>query len=543
MENQHPFEMFLEEFIPVAARKSAQLNKAYWLLETTGHPDAADLKAELDTELKLLYSDQGVYEMLLEWDRDKTLKDPVLKRELNILLRAFRQNQIPEEMLSEISKKEAALSQTYANFRPLLDGKPLSDNAIREILKNEEDPKRRKQAWAASKEIGDVLAPKILELVALRNKAAKSLGYPDYFQMQLDLQEVDPTWLQNTLEDLAERSNPAYEEMLQEIQEEQARRFKGSKEEMGPWAWSDPFCQEDPLDCKELDSLVEGHDLVAVCEEFYRKMGFNVDEILKKSDMFERPGKNQHAFCINIDRKKDVRTLNNVKSSIKWLETILHELGHAVYELGFDDALPWLLREPPHMIPTEAMALIAGRQAYRYESLITLLGKNPAKENLLRKADDSLRRRQLIFSRWVMVMTAFEKELYSNPKQDLNTLWWKLVQKYQMIPLPEGRPDGRKDKNDWAAKYHMGLAPVYYFSYLLGEMFASAIEESLRKMFGSNQLSSPSVGKFLNEKLFAPGDKMKWSDLAAFVTGIPLNPDAWIGQFAKEKPVSVLERS
>ena len=98
-------------------------------------------------------------------------------------------------------------------------------------------------------------------------------------------------------------------------------------------------------------------------------MGVDVQPILKRSDMYERPGKNQHAFCIHIDREGDVRTLNNVKESIKWLETVLHELGHAIYELGFDENLPWLLREPPHMIPTEAMALIAGRQAYRYDSL------------------------------------------------------------------------------------------------------------------------------------------------------------------------------
>ena len=44
------------------------------------------------------------------------------------------------------------------------------------------------------------------------------------------------------------------------------------------------------------------------------------------------------------------------------------------YELGFDETLPWLLREPPHMITTEAMALIAGRQAYRTTPLTQMLG-------------------------------------------------------------------------------------------------------------------------------------------------------------------------
>ena len=38
------FKEFLKEFVPQVERKSTQLNKAFWLLETTGLEDAADLK-------------------------------------------------------------------------------------------------------------------------------------------------------------------------------------------------------------------------------------------------------------------------------------------------------------------------------------------------------------------------------------------------------------------------------------------------------------------------------------------------------------------
>ena len=41
-----------------------------------------------------------------------------------------------------------------------------------------------------------------------------------------------------------------------------------------------------------------------------------------------------------------------------------------------------------------------------------------------------LRNQLLIFSRWCQVMLRFEKELYGNPNQDLNKLWWDLVEKY-----------------------------------------------------------------------------------------------------------------
>lgn len=512
------FEQFLSEFVPELARKSKQLNKASWLLETSGAPDAADLKADLDAEVRCMLACPTTYAKLCAWQ--PSVKEPVFSRQLDILQRAFKQNQVAPELLRELSEKEAALAQAYASFRPTLFGKPVSENDVRSILKSETDIAKRKAAWEASKAIGPVLAPQILALVRLRNQIAKKLGYSDYFQMQLAFQEVDRAWLLKTFEELGAKSDSAYLAVQRELNATLAKRFGCNPEELGPWSWSEPFGQEDPLNTQELDGLLKGVDIARVSEQFYQRMGVDVGPILERSDMFERPGKNQHAFCTHIDREGDVRTLNNVQPSIRWLETVLHELGHAIYELGFDPKLPWLLREPPHMITTEAMALLAGRQAYKKEPL-TKLAPGPAK--LLEAADESLRRRQLIFSRWVLVMTAFESELYRDPEQDLGALWWKLVEKHQHIRPPKGRATSC----DWACKYHLGLAPVYYFSYLLGELFASAIEEALP----SQELDTPVVGKFLHERLFAPGNRMPWDRLVEHVTGKPLSPEAWLRQF------------
>jgi len=424
-----------------------------------------------------------------------------------VLLRTFKPNLIDPKLLEEIAEEEANLSLLYSNFRPKLRGKSLSENDIREILKNETDAAVRREAWESSKEIGEVMAPHILKLVLLRNKAAKSLGYSDYFTMQLELQEVDETWLFNMLEMLAKESDSAYSQVFEEIN---AR---------DPWDWSEPFCQEDPLDCRELDEIAKDIDILESARTFYQALGLDVDEILKRSDNFEREGKNQHAFCMHVDREGDIRTLNNIKPTIKWLETILHELGHAVYEQKFEKGLPWLLKEPPHMITTEAMALLAGRQAYRKVSLELLSSKSKA--SLKEKAEVSLRRRQLIFSRWVLVMTYFERELYKNPGQDLNKLWWSLVERFQKISY-QGSPHG----HDWAAKYHIGLAPVYYFSYLLGELFASALEVRTK------EFASEGTGAFLAEKVFKPGNRWKWSELIEHATGEELSAKEWLKQFA-----------
>lgn len=516
------FKAFLDGFIPQYQKKSRQVNQSTWLLETTGSTDAASLNAELNIELRLLFKDKAILKKLQAWDADRSLADPLLKRQLNVLIRAFKANLIPEDLIERIAREEANLSLLYSNFRPVLNKQELSENQIREIMKSENDVQKRKEAWEASKQIGKVLAPGILKLVNLRNEAARSLGYTNYFSMQLDLQEVDENWLFETLDKISKDSEAAYLAALEKINKQMATRFQVPAAKLGPWAWADPFCQEDPLDSKELDTLAHDLDIIEAANQYYKKMGFDVETILKNSDNFERTGKNQHAFCIHIDREGDIRTLNNVKPTLRWLDTVLHELGHAVYEAGYEKGLPWLLRTPPHMITTEAMALIAGRQAHRPLSLDQLIGKS--KQELKTKAEDALKRKQLIFSRWVLVMTYFERELYRNPQQDLNSLWWRLVEQHQKIKC-----SGSQSKHDWAAKYHVGLAPVYYYSYLLGELLASTLEEAL------SPFTTKKTGKELTEKLFAPGNSYQWNELVKHATGKPLSSKAWLKQFASGK--------
>lgn len=515
--NSNNFSNFLDEFMPQVEAKSRQTALLQWIAETTGSKDSTALLSELSYEFQLLFHDKEKYINLLNWQ--KTLSDPILKRQAEILIKSFKANQISKELTKKIIDKETTLMQIYSNFRPKLGDKIFTENDIIDALKKETNVERRKEIWELSKQIGETLAPYIIEVVKLRNLAAKELGYSDYFQMQLDLQDIDKKWLLSTFEKLFQKSKEAYLKMFDSIEGELARKFKVTKENLGPWAWNDPFGQEDPLAVTSFDQLFMGKDIISFAKAFYKEMEFDVEPILKRSDLYEREGKNQHAFCINIDRKEDVRTLYNIKPTIRWMETLLHELGHAMYDLGYNQNLPWLLKDSPHLLTTEAMALFAGRQAYSKNFLKTFVKAN---DDIIDKIEQSQKRRELIFSRWVLVMTNFESELYKNPDQDLNLLWWKLVEKYQGIKAPKNR----ENKQDWAAKYHIGLAPVYYHSYLLGEMFASFLKEK------SHGKCDKNCGEFLKKELFYPGSSLKWNELIEKIIGKPLSADAWLKEYA-----------
>ncbi len=193
-----------------------------------------------------------------------------------------------------------------------------------------------------------------------------------------------------------------------------------------------------------------------------------MDDILGRSDLYEREGKDQHAFCIHINGEGDVRILCNIRNNESWMDTTLHELGHGVYDKYLDFDLPYTLREPAHMFTTEAIAMMFGKLSHNPEWLKEIANANPElidnfKEQILWTEQLAM----LIFIRWGLVMVYFERSLYKNPDQDLNSLWWNLVEELQLIKHPEGR-----NQTDWPAKVHLGSFPVYYHNYILGYLAA-----------------------------------------------------------------------
>jgi peptidyl-dipeptidase A len=385
----------------------------------------------------------------------------------------------------------------------------------------------RKKAWRASKEIGLVLAPKIVDLVKLRNEAARHLGYENYFDMMLDLNDINKEKLFKTFADLKKQTDETFNKLLIEIDEKLSRKFGISTEELGPWAWKDPFCQIDPLSASLLNETFSDKDILAISKTFYEKMGFYIDNLIENSDLYEREGKSQHAFCISIDRKKDVRTLQNIKLNVQWMETLLHEFGHGIYDLNIDENLPWLLREHPHVLVSEAIAFLMERQIYTKKFLEEFC--DISDEELLNEIEKGYLRDQLLRSRSVFLITDFENEMYKNPTQDLNKLWWDLYKRYYNMSMFENR----ENKADWAAKNHIGLAPVYYYSYLLGDVFSSSLQKKLLKVVEDDYIWKKQTAKFLKEKVFRDGSKYRWDILIKHVLNKPFSSDEWIEECNK----------
>jgi peptidyl-dipeptidase A len=229
--------------------------------------------------------------------------------------------------------------------------------------------------WEADKAVGREVQGDLLELVRLRNRIASELGFPDYYTMSLDLAEQSLGELGALFDRLDTLTIEPFRAAKHEIDTALAVRYGIDADDVRPWHYEDPFFQEAPrVFAVDFDGYYRNRDVVELSREFFAGIGLEVHDILARSDLYEKPGKEQHAYCLDIDRHGDVRVLANVKDDENWAGTMLHELGHAVYDSHIDRSLPFLLREHAHVFATEAIAMLFGRLSKDAQWMEEMLG-------------------------------------------------------------------------------------------------------------------------------------------------------------------------
>jgi peptidyl-dipeptidase A len=494
-------------------------NSAWWDVNV----EASEENAKRRAETELAYSDAlADRELFAEVGRARAADgDPSSARGLELLHAWMLPHQLPDALRARIVELEASVEARFSLHRGVIAGREVDDNEIRRILRESDDSGERREAWEASKMVGVAVADDVRELARLRNEAALSLGHRDWLSLSLSIDELDEAKLIATLDECDRVTAEPFARWKSALDARLAERFGCAVSELRPWHYADPFFQERPRDGSvDLDPWFEGKDVVALGRRTFEGLGLEVAGVLDRSDLYPRPNKNQHAFCVDIDRAGDVRVLANVTDNQDWAAAMLHELGHGVYNLGFDDELPWLLRDA-HPVTTEAVALLFGALAGEREWLERVLQLDAAEAGELEGRLRAARAADLlVFTRWVLVMTSFERVLYGDPEADLDTAWWELVSRHQLLTPPDSRR-----APDWAAKIHIAVAPVYYHTYLYGSIVAAQLRDALDEGAGG-LVDRPEAGELLSAKLFASGQSVRWDRLVEQASAGPLTVES-----------------
>lgn len=525
------FKKLRDEYLAKFKPLTIQSETAWWDANTTGSDEAFERRKQAQNALVELHNDREMFFKIKSLRKTHQIVDPILNRELDVMYRSYLPGQANRELQMKIIALESEVEKMFNAHRGEVDGKPLSENDIRQILSDTKESMQAEKAWKAYMQVGALVEAKLHELVGLRNDLANELGLPTYFALKLYLQEIDPDELEKLFDELDALTKEPFAELKKEIDSSMAVRFGIKTDQLRPWHYGDLFFQEAPgIEGVNLDDIYKDKDLLALAKDYYNGLGTPAEDILQRSDLYEKPKKSPHAFSTNLNRADDIRVLCNLKPNLYWADTLIHELGHAVYDKYIGKDVPFLLHEPSHSLTTEGFAMMVGAMTKNEDFLVKALKLPPDQAaGVVQSARSSLRAEKLIFCRWTQVMMRFERGMYGKPDQNLGELWWSLKGKYQLLNPPE-----TVNRPDYAAKIHVVTTPVYYHSYMMGELFACQLHAYIAKnILGMDDPTKTSfygekkVGDFWKQKVFGPGNLYSWHEFTRQATGEPLSAKAF----------------
>jgi len=182
-----------EEFITAHVKKVKPMiidaGLANWKAANTGDPKDYDRSSKLQLKVRQVYSSPKDFALVKEMKQSGQIEEPITARQIDVLHNAYLANQMEPELLKEIVELSTEIEKNFSTFRGTIDGKKVTANEIKKILKTETDSGQRKKAWLASKHVAPVVSKDLIRLVKLRNKAARGIGFDNFHTLYLTVGE------------------------------------------------------------------------------------------------------------------------------------------------------------------------------------------------------------------------------------------------------------------------------------------------------------------------------------------------------------------
>jgi peptidyl-dipeptidase A len=560
---------FVKDYAPIYQAVYTVSGNADWDAATDVSPEHDGARIAANKALAAVTGNARVIERCKRFLAKKETLDPLLVRQLERMLLSAAENPgtLPDVTARRV-ELEARQSSAMDSFQFCLEKKdgrcvsPATANDIDDRLVKETDLAKRRAVWEASKEIGPVLKPGLVELQGLRNSVAAHFGYPSYFDLQTANMSMSADELVALMDGLLKDIQPLYEQLHCYAKYALAERYKQpvpAKTIPAHWI-ANRWAQEwsGLAEGVDLDPYFKGKSaewMVQQGEGFWTSLGFPrlPESFWRRSDLYALPKdskrkKNTHASAWHVDLEQDYRSLQNVEPNVYWWNTVHHELGHIYYYVNYSTpSVPVLLRTGATRAFHEGVAEFGGLASSR-EAYLRRVGLLPPGKTL--DQDQWLLNQAFVetvaFLPWAAgTMTAWERDVYAKklPPSQWNARWWEYVRKYQGVEPPSPRGE---EHCDACTKTHVNDNPVYYYNYAVAtilkyQLYAHICRDILRQdMQSCDPYGKPEVGAFL-KKVLSAGATKDWRVLLKETTGQELSTKPMMEYF--QPLVGLLEKA
>ena len=402
--------------------------------------------------------------------------------------------------------------------------------------------------WSPRNGIGAFVVEKFCEIIKLRNRLARRLGYIDYYDMKVQQAEgMSKAELFVVLDDLEVKTRPVMVKARETLAKE-----KGPEallpENMGYYLSGDVTKLKDPF--------FPFQTAVDVWARSFAGMGIKYRGATMRLDLCDRPGKYSNGFCHwpqpawqSVDgwvpstaNFTSLASPSQVGSGLTAITTLMHEAGHAAHFANVLQGSPLFSQE---RAPTSVA--YAENQSMFLDSLvgdaawIGRYGYSVAGEVLpwsILEQDIRATHNYKVFTlRGMLAVPFYEKALYELPEADVTP-----ARITALAAETENSIQGGLSGRPLLAVPHIlsDESSAYYHGYVLAEMSVHQTRKHFLSRYGTI-VDNPQVGKDLAEVYWKPGNSVMFLDLVQQLTGKPLRADAWVEELAQDVETVVAE--
>mmetsp|Transcript_36439 Transcript_36439/g.79717 ORF Transcript_36439/g.79717 Transcript_36439/m.79717 type:complete len:648 (-) Transcript_36439:248-2191(-) len=542
---------FVDKFNESYAEKHYNFERQFWGCKMglgDGGPYSTDLLSSTKKEMEDLLSDPKILEAaeahkMAVGDCDKT----DLVKTLDIIVRTCNCYSMPSagskairEQTSQIEGQlEMRRNEMKLGYTDPADGTfhALSSVGLRNLLRTASEESTRKAAYEGLRSIGPfVCAEGFVEIVKLRNKLARELGYEDYYDLTVTNAEgFGKKQLFEILDGLEEGTRPLMEEGRKEL----AKRH--GDDALEPWNIS--FKMAGSV-IKKMDPYFPFAKAVENYAKSYAAMGINYAGATMNLDLLDRKNKYSNGFChwpvpawvkpdgTWVPSQTNFTSLADptaVGSGLTALTTLMHEAGHAAHFANIRQPSPLFSQEraPTSVAYAENQSMfldsLVGDACWRAKYAQDL-GGNPIPFAILEEEINSTHPFEVFKLRAMLAVSYFEKALYELPEEKVT------AEKIQSLADEiESKIQGGLSPRPLLSVPHLvsDEASCYYQGYTLAEMSVHQTREYFKKKDGYI-VDNPNVGPTLTNYYWKWGNSKPFLDLVKELTGKDLTGDAWV---------------
>ncbi|KAL7522935.1 hypothetical protein ACHAWX_007671 [Stephanocyclus meneghinianus] len=471
---------------------------------------------------------------------------------LKMLERTFRcyimESEEAKALRAEAMKIEGQLeaARNKLSLGAVIDGKfeEMSSVGLRNKVRVDPDEKVRKACYEGLTKIGDFVTENgFVELVKVRNRMAKALGYLDFYDYKVTNAEgFGKIALFEILDTLEKGTRPIMESARKRFAEE-----NGGDDALEPWNLSFKMAGDVT---RRMDPYFPFSKSVEMWGRSFAAMNIGYRGATMDLDLLDRKGKYSNGFCHwpqpawvksdgsfqpSVTHFTSLADPSAVGSGYTGLTTLMHEAGHAAHFSNIEMPSPLFAQErsPTSVAYAELQSMfldsLVGDADWMAKYAISKDGE-AIPWDLIADKIKATHPYKVFALRGMIAVPYFEKELYEMPEDDITAESIKAL-----ADKVENDIQGGLSPRPLLSVPHIlsDEASCYYHGYVLAEMGVHQTREYFLKRDDLMLVlgfiaDNPKVGPTITEAYWKPGNSEPFLDLVQNLTGSPLTGQAWI---------------